>query len=128
MKGYTCLLLDQRDRDRILSIIIPEYEVVIAHHITLQYGVKLDAAELPKVYSGFIVGEIMDKGVQTVVVSINGTTDHPHGGTYHITWSLDRERFPENSKQLLLRGWWPLVEPIPISVTPAFIASRPVGV
>lgn len=124
VKGYTCWLLDMVEREALMKKFPPEYKNVIAHHITLDYAVP-QTHPLPTALYGRIVGDSFDKGVQAFVVEIDGTTRRPDGQTYHITWSLDDGRFPENSKQLLQKGWFPLEHPIEIKLTPAFVMSRP---
>ena len=45
-----------------------------------------------------------------MVVRIGGTTDRQGGGTYHITWSLDREagrRAKESNDVIAELGWSP---------------------
>jgi hypothetical protein len=120
--GYTCLILGHVERQALLSQFVPEYVQTVAHHVTLDYGVT--GEELPDIWEGHIVGDAYDKGVQALVVRINGTTTRPDGEIYHITWSLDEGRFPEQSKDLLRRGWYPLAEPIPVSFMPAFVLSK----
>lgn len=120
--GYTCLILGHEDRQRLLSRFMPEYAQTMAHHVTMEYGVT--GGELPDIWEGHIVGDAYDKGVQALVVCINGTTVRADGEVYHITWSLDHGRFPEQSKDLLRRGWYPIDEPIPVSFMPAFVLSK----
>lgn len=120
--GYTCLILAPTDRQLLLSRFEPEYAQTIAHHVTMEYGVT--GGNLPDVWDGYIVGDAYDKGVQALVVSINGSTVRSDGAIFHITWSLDYGRFPEQSKDLLHRGWYPIDEPIPVSFMPAFILSK----
>jgi hypothetical protein len=122
--GYTCWLVDMTERESLMKEFPPEYANVVGHHITLDYAVE-QTHPLPTALNGRIVGDAYDKGVQALVVEIDGTTKRPDGETYHITWSLDEGRFPENSKQLLLKGWFPLEQPIEIKLTPAFVMSRP---
>jgi hypothetical protein len=112
------------ERESLMKEFPPEYANVVGHHITLDYAVE-QTHPLPTALNGRIVGDAYDKGVQALVVEIDGTTKRPDGETYHITWSLDEGRFPENSKQLLLKGWFPLEQPIEIKLTPAFVMSRP---
>ena len=124
-KGYTCWLLDMVERDLLLTKFPPEYPRVIAHHVTMDHGVT-QAHPLPTQLTGRIIGDAFDKGVQALVVEIDGTELRPDGEIFHITWSIDWDRYPENSKQLLKKGWFPLEEPIDIKLTPAFVLSRPV--
>jgi hypothetical protein len=124
MLGYTCLILNYEDRQRLMARFPPEYQHHVAHHITIAYGV--DGSTMPDMWEGFIVGDAYDKGVQALVVEINGNTVRPDGAHYHITWSLDEGRFPDQSIALLNRGWFPLAdgERIPVSFTPAFVLSK----
>lgn len=124
MRGYTCLILNFEDRQRLAARFPFEYHHQVAHHVTIEYGV--DGSVLPDVWEGFIVGDAYDKGVQALVVEIQGTVHRPDGKCYHITWSLDEGRFPDQSLALLDRGWFPLPdgERIPVTFTPAFILSK----
>lgn len=124
VKGYTCWLVDMTEREALMKQFPPEYKNVVGHHITLDYAVE-QTHPLPMIFTGRIVGDAYDKGVQALVVEIDGTTRRSDGQTYHITWSLDDGRFPENSKQLLQKGWFPLEQPIEIQLRPAFVVSLP---
>ncbi len=114
--------LDRADRERLLARFRPVYPDLIADHVTLEAQACSDAP-LPDESSGQIVGEADDRqGVQALVVRIGGTTDRPNGGTYHITWSLDRAkgRRASDSNQVIARlGWTPLAEPVAIGLQPA---------
>ena len=40
-----------------------------------------------------VVGYIDDgKGVEGFLVAIDGSTNRPSGGKYHLTWSIDRSK------------------------------------
>ena len=122
--GYTCWMIDSMERTSLLAAFPPEYVNVIAHHVTLDYAVP-QTHTLPTQMFGRIVGDAFDKGVQALVLEIDGTVYRPDGGIYHVTWSLDEGRFPENSKTLLAKGWFPLEQQIEIKLTPAWVMSRP---
>ena len=111
-------LLAQDDRERLLEQFPPRFEKTIAHHVTL----KTDAEQepLPPEVKAEIVGRADDeKGVEAMVVTIDGTTDRPDGSTYHITWSLaDGRRARESNDVLKERGWEELDHPIPIKLEP----------
>ena len=70
-----------------------------------------------------IVGRTDDgKGVEAMVVTIDGDTARPDGSTFHITWSLgDGRRARESNDVLKERGWEEFDHPIPITLTPARI-------
>lgn len=111
--------LDRRERDALLAHLPPAYGRVVADHVTLRTGASPSEA-LPRAVEARIVGEANDgKGVQAMVVELDGTTDRPDGSTYHITWSLDHGRGARESNDVIReRGWRPL-ERLPVTLTPA---------
>ncbi len=114
--------LDRADRDRLLERFAPHWPDVIADHITLDAAAKRDTA-LPDATEAQIVGIADDgRGVEAMVVAIDGDTDRPDGSTFHITWSLDRKRGrkPVESNTVIARtGWRAFDEPVPIRIIPA---------
>lgn len=118
--GWT---LDPGEREKLIERFPPRYPDVVAHHVTL--NPRADASTpLPPERSGTIVGEAEDgEGVQALVVAIGGGTDRPGGGTYHITWSLDKargRRAVESNEVIARLGWQALAEPVALSLQPAF--------
>lgn len=115
-------LLDEGDRARLLARFPPRCPDVIAHHVTLA---SKTCNPLPTETTAEVVGHVDDgEGLQALVVAIGGSSDRPDGGTYHITWSLDRARgrAPKQSNDVLrTRGWERIGEPIPIRITPAVL-------
>ena len=111
-------LLSEEDREKLLEQFPPKYEKTVAHHVTL----KTEAGQepIPPEVKAQIVGQTDDgKGVQAMVVAIDGTIDRADGSTYHITWSLgDGRRARESNDVLKERGWEELDHPIPISLEP----------
>lgn len=119
VKGWR---LDDQDRARLLERFPPVWPDVIADHVTLMFPeAKQNASALAD--RGEVVGHVDDgEGLQALVVEIGGTTVRPDGSTYHITWSIDRERGrePKDSNGVLARlGWDRLDSPISIGLTPA---------
>jgi hypothetical protein len=116
-------LLNPKTRERLLHRYLPTYESVVAHHVTLSSGIASDAG-IPEHTRGTIVGRVDDgNGVEALIVAIGGTTSRPGGGTYHITWSLDRtaNREARESNDAIARlGWQPVAEPEEIELMPAF--------
>jgi hypothetical protein len=109
--------LDRGERRVLLEDHPPRYEEVVADHVTLEVG----ASAAPPEIHAEIVGRTDDeKGVEAMVVTIDGTTDRPDGSTYHITWSLGPGREAKESNDVLKeRGWDEFDHPIPITLTPA---------
>jgi hypothetical protein len=111
-------LVDEAQRPELLARFTPVYVRTIAHHVTLKANVP-DSEPLPGEVSAEIVGEADDrKGVQALVVEIDGTTDRLDGSTYHITWSLaDGRRAKESNDVIRDHGWTP-VERVPVRLIP----------
>lgn len=108
--------LDRDQRPSLLARFPPAYPDVVADHVTLQAG---SDSSPPAEAQAEIVGEADDgAGVQALVVRLNGTTDRPGGGTYHITWSLGSGREARESNDVIAAlGWRPC--PVqPVSLTP----------
>jgi hypothetical protein len=111
--------LDREQRRDLLKRFEPHYCEPIADHVTLE--VKAMAKPLPADVKSEIVGSTDDgKGMQAMVVTIDGTTDRPDGSTYHITWSLAPGRKAKESNDVVReKGWMPIDPPIPIKLEPA---------
>ena len=112
-------LLDDAARQVLLSRYPPRYANAIAHHVTASPSPP--EPELPPAVRCTIVGHANDgAGVEAMVVEIDGATERPDGGTYHITWSLEPGRRARESNDVIRdRGWTRLPEPFPVPVTPA---------
>ena len=113
---YTGWELDETDRAHLLGVFEPAYPDVLAHHVTLRMGKHA----LPTETEGVVIGIADDRcGVQTLVISIGGTSRRPDGYQYHITWSIDRSlgRKPFDSKDVIESGFRP-VQPYLIHLTP----------
>ena len=112
-------LLAEAEREALLDRFPPAYPEVVAHHVTLKMGAR-PREPLPPPCSGTVVGEADDgAGVQCLVVAIDGSTERPDGGTYHVTWSLARGRRPVESNGVIAWLGWREVEPTPLTLTPA---------
>ena len=116
---YTGWELDRDTRDLLLLMFPPLFPDVIAHHITLTYGVGADAVPPPNVEAD-VVGVASGDGVQALVVSVDGSVVRPDKGIFHITWSIDRSagRKPVDAKLLLDKHVWRTLSPYPIFVRP----------
>jgi hypothetical protein len=109
--------LDRAQRGELLGRFAPKYANAVADHVTLKAGVDANTPR-PKTTEGRIVGRADDgRGVEAMVVQIDGTTDRPGGGTYHITWSLAEGRKAKESNDVIAaRGWDTLAEPVPVAL------------
>jgi hypothetical protein len=68
-----------------------------------------------------IVGRSDDgRGVEAMVVQIDGSTGRPDGGTYHITWSLGAGRRAVESNDVIKACRWDAIDPpVPVLLEPA---------
>ena len=112
-------ILAEDDRKRLLEQFPPKYESTVAHHVTLKSEAEQES--IPPEVKAQIVGRTDDeKGVQAMVVAIDGATDRPDGSTYHITWSLaDGRRARESNDVIASRGWDRFDLPMPVQIQPA---------
>jgi hypothetical protein len=112
--------LDREQRKELLQQFPPQFSNVVADHVTLRPRAAANAP-LPGEQHGEIVGRVSDnKGVEAMVVRIDGATDRPGGGTYHITWSLaDGRRAKESNDVLAAKAWEPFDLPMPVKLEPA---------
>lgn len=112
--------LERGQRADLLARFPPRYASAVADHVTLRAKVAASTPPPPSCDAA-IVGRADDgRGVEAMVVAINGSTDRPDGMVYHITWSLERGRRPVESNAVIARlGWETLAEPIPVTLEPA---------
>lgn len=118
--AYSGWELPAEERARLLGMFPPAYSDVIGHHVTLRMG-KAATLELPPEAEACVVGVADDgEAVQALVVEINGTCIRPDGKTFHITWSLDKEKGakPVDSNRVIADGKWVVTAPYWITVKP----------
>ena len=122
--AYSGWQLPKGERDRILAMIPATYPDLVAHHVTEALGDN--TLPVPPEVKCEIVGWADDgKGVQALVVRINGSSKRPMGGIYHITWSLDRAagfKPVDSNKVIAENGWTPFACLTEIKVTPKVFA------
>ena len=115
-------LLHPLERNELLKLHPPRYADVVAHHVTLTSS--FEKVDVPAPTRGTIVAHVDDdKGVEALIVEIAGSTDRPDGGTYHITWSLDRSRnreAKESNDAIEKCSWQRLATPREIELMPAY--------
>lgn len=105
-------------RESLLRRFPPQYDNVIADHVTLRVGVGSPLPRKPDVAR--IVGRADDgAGVECFVVEMDGTTDRPDGSTYHITWSLGPGRKARESNNVLCDQGWKPTDATVIELEPA---------
>lgn len=103
--------LDRDCRERLLARFPPRYSTTVADHVTLKFKGGKDGSAPPQaVGMARIVGRADDsKGVEAMVVELDGSTDRPDGSTWHVTWSLEPGRSAKESNGVIAAiGWKPL--------------------
>ena len=112
--------LERTGRRELLQQFPPRYRNVVADHVTLRSRVE-DDSQLPEEQHGEVIGRADDgRGVEALVVRIDGTTDRPGGGTYHITWSLAEGRVARESNDVIAgQGWREIDLPEPVTLHPS---------
>jgi hypothetical protein len=117
--GWT---LDPACRELLLDLFPPRWHDMVADHITLA-GDAPDDAPLPRQTSASVIGHADDgKGLEALVVAIDGSPRRPDGSIFHITWSLERDggrKAVESNALLAKQGWRELAAPIEIAIMPA---------
>lgn len=116
---YTAYVLTEKSR-KVLHLLYPaKYPEFIGHHITEHFGVPADTPAPDEPVLVQVVGYIdTGDGLEGFVVEIDGDSKRESdGGTYHITWSLDRDKGykPFNTNQHVNEAT--PVKPITIDVT-----------
>lgn len=114
--------LDQDQRAKLLEQFPPAYADTVADHVTFSARVD-EARPLPEPATAEIVGRADDgAGVEALIVAVDGTTERPGGGRFHITWSLDKakgRKAKESNDVIAARGWDLVEGPFPLDLEPA---------
>lgn len=116
---YTAYKLTEKARKTLYLLFPPTYPDFIGHHITERFGVPegTSAPKVPKLVE--VVGYINNgDGIEGFLVEVNGSSDRPSGGKYHITWSINRDKGykPVNTNDYVDQA--KPIHPIRIDVTP----------
>jgi predicted N-formylglutamate amidohydrolase len=72
-----------------------------------------------------VVGYAVERGLEAWVIAVRGNIIRPDGGTYHLTWSLDRElgKRPYHSNALIRNEGFTAVEPIRLYAAFDFVSQ-----
>lgn len=120
---YTAYVLTDESRSQLEEKFPPKYSKFIGHHVTIDFGVPADA-EIPEQAELKVLGfKDSGDGLEALVVSVNGSTKRSDDSVYHITWSLDPEKYsPKDSNELLKRSYkYTLSMPVLINTTPEIL-------
>lgn len=123
-KGYVGYLLPEIERERLLSEFPPKYKKTVAHHVTTKYGVTAD--ETPDAVDSYSIVGYADSGdgLEALVISIDNNVERPDGSLYHITWSLDPDKYKPNDSNSLVKSGYRNIGPIGIDMVPTFFPFK----
>ena len=121
--GYTAYNLTTDSIKSLKKIFPPKFSKFIGHHITVNFGVKKDAALPSKNATVLVTGYLYDtNGLEVLLVNINGKSKRADGSLYHITWSLENKFKPVDNNKLIKEKTDDIqkVFAVPIRVVPAY--------
>lgn len=119
---YTAYVLDDASRDKLAEKFPPKYEKFVGHHVTHEFGVP-EGTEAPADVELAVVGRVdSGDGLEALVVKVGDTRERPDGSTYHVTWSLDPDKYkPVDSNALLKSKQFTLSQSTPITAKPSVL-------
>jgi hypothetical protein len=133
--GYTAYKLTEAAREDILKRFPPSFPVVKAEHITVAFDQSSDEPLPPCIVAIEVTGYSVDpRGIEALLVSIDGQTIRGDGSLYHITLSLDdRSTNPAtnevyqsvDSNRLIQSGPVVALAPFQIDAYPCYLERRP---
>lgn len=104
MKGYWSYILDEESRSLILEKFPSQHKNEKAHHITIAFDVDANF-QLEKKPKLEVIGYCSGLDIDCLIVSVNGKTERPNGGTYYITLSHSDKVEAFHSNEILKNGW-----------------------
>jgi len=114
---YTAYVLTDESRSQLEEKFPPKYSKFIGHHVTIDFGVPADT-EIPETAEIKVLGKKDSAdGIEALVVSVNGKTTRSDGSIYHITWSLESDKYsPKDSNSLLKSAFFKYKMTLPILI------------
>lgn len=86
---YSGYKLTDKSRRKLAILYPPQYSTFIGHHITEIFGITKDHPLPDQPNDVKVIGYYCKDGLEFFTVQVDGKTDRPKGGRYHITWSID---------------------------------------
>lgn len=119
---YSAYVLTKKGRKALIDNIEPNFLDVIAHHVTVNFGVH-PSTPIPSPARVVAIGYISDESLEAVIVTVNGKAFRPDGKRYHITLSLDysKGRKPVDSNGLIASKQFTEIKPFEIETTPEIL-------
>ena len=128
-RGYSAYVLTSASREALLKKHPPQFDKVIAHHVTYCFP---DLNPPPPCTRVQVIGyatttahpTFNERSIECLVVRVLGTEVRPDEHLFHITVSLDpKTTRPVHSNHLLKdKGWVPIDHPFWLNVNPQWIS------
>ena len=118
LEMYTAYVLSDESRELLMKKFPPKYDKVVAHHITVEFGVPNDTSPPPEAELKVVGYADSKDGLEALIVAVDGQSKREDGSTYHITWSLDPDKYKPVDSNTLVKGRHTMTMRTPISVTP----------
>lgn len=119
-RGFIGWRVSEQEKARLSAKFPPGYARFIGGHVTDIYGVDEDHP-LPMERAARIIGIADDtKGVQALVLRLQGKRQRPDGKRHHITWSLAEGRSPVESNDVIAAGGWKRIKGTNVVLEPEF--------
>ena len=96
---YSAYVLSEESRKELAVQFPPKYSKFVGHHVTHEFP----ATEVPPVQHCVVISHLdSGDGLECFVVQVNGDSGRPDKGCYHLTWSLDPEKYKPVHSNLLI--------------------------
>lgn len=118
LEMYTAYVLSDESREQLMKKFPPKYDKVVAHHITVEPGVPNNSSPPPEAELKVVGYADSKDGLEALIVAVDGQSKREDGSTYHITWSLDPDKYKPVDSNKLVKGRHTMTMRTPISVTP----------
>lgn len=116
---YVGYELTEHTKKKLMEIFPPKYSRIFGHHITTKFGTS-NKEDIPGYTEEVQVIAYSDSGdgLEALVVSVDGDSRKEDGNFFHITWSLDPQKYKPVDSNKLVSTKRQKITPIPIQVAP----------
>jgi hypothetical protein len=124
--GYEAFVISDQTREMLAQHFPPAFPEWVGHHITNRFGVQREGGRpFGHIFQFSVVGFVRVDGLEALVIARSGSTVRLDGGTYHLTWSLDRSKGfkPSMSNTLLQNGYTRIPHPIDFYATLEYLTK-----
>ena len=107
---YSAYVLSEESRKELAVQFPPKYSKFVGHHVTHEFPTervffnqRSSRPLVPPVQHCVVISHLdSGDGLECFVVQVNGDSGRPDKGCYHLTWSLDPEKYKPVHSNLLI--------------------------